>query len=102
MHLARGILEVEAGLCLSARARAPAPVMVRLDLKGPSAPAAGVARAGQLYGASASEDIWADPKGEYIALQAATPAWAGIELPLLGSVFCAKCGSSELAVGLGI
>lgn len=41
----------------------------------------------QLYVASASEDLWADPKGEYIALQAAAPAWPGTELPPIAGVF---------------
>jgi len=33
-----------------------------------------------LYIASADEDIWADPRGEYLALAAAAPAW-GIAFP---------------------
>jgi hypothetical protein len=41
----------------------------------------------QLYVASASEDLWADPKGEYISLQAAAPAWADAELPAVAEVF---------------
>ena len=41
----------------------------------------------QLYVASASEDLWADPKGEYIALQAAAPAWTGTELPPVRDVY---------------
>lgn len=41
----------------------------------------------QLYVTSASEDLWADPKGEYIALQAAAPAWGGIEFPPVDSIF---------------
>jgi hypothetical protein len=41
----------------------------------------------QLYVASASEDLWADPKGEYIALQAAAPAWPDVDLPGVDSIF---------------
>jgi hypothetical protein len=29
----------------------------------------------RLYIASASEDLWADPRGEYLALRAALPFW---------------------------
>lgn len=41
----------------------------------------------QLYVASASEDLWADPKGEYISLQAAAPAWGDTGLPPAAEVF---------------
>lgn len=53
----------------------------------------------QLYVASASEDLWADPKGEYIALQAAAPAWPGCELPAVGRIFApeAEVSSGALA-----
>lgn len=40
----------------------------------------------RLYVTSASEDLWADPKGEYVALAAAAPAW-GVDLPPVGEVF---------------
>lgn len=39
-----------------------------------------------LYVASAADDAWADPRGEYLALAAAAPAW-GLELPPLDEVF---------------
>jgi hypothetical protein len=53
----------------------------------------------QLYVSSASEDLWADPKGEYIALQAAAPAWLGTELPPVAQVFVpgAEVASGTLA-----
>lgn len=52
----------------------------------------------QLYVASAAEDLWADPKGEYIALQAAAPAWGDSNLPPLDTVFAAgEVASGALA-----
>jgi hypothetical protein len=53
----------------------------------------------QLYVTSASEDLWADPKGEYIALQAAAPAWPGAGLPPVADVFApgAEVASGALA-----
>lgn len=40
----------------------------------------------RLYIASASEDAWCDPKGEYLALQAAAPMWRGT-LPALDTIW---------------
>lgn len=53
----------------------------------------------QLYVASAAQDLWADPKGEYIALQAAARVWPGSELPPVENVFSpgAEVGSGALA-----
>lgn len=41
----------------------------------------------RLYVTSASEDLWADPKGEYLSLLAAAPAWPGAELPSLEEAY---------------
>lgn len=41
----------------------------------------------RLYVASASEDLWCDPKGEYLALQGASAMWPGVAMPPLQSVW---------------
>lgn len=41
----------------------------------------------KVYIASASEDAWADPEGEYLALKAAAPFWATDSLPPLEAVW---------------
>lgn len=41
----------------------------------------------KVYVASASEDAWADPQGEYLALKAAAPFWGTDSLPPLESIW---------------
>lgn len=53
----------------------------------------------QLHVASASEDLWADPKGEYIALQGAAPAWPGAELPPVAGIFAPGAEVTSGALG---
>lgn len=52
----------------------------------------------QLYVASASEDLWCDPKGEYLALAAAAPAW-NEALPPLADTFVEGTGVRAGAIG---
>lgn len=40
-----------------------------------------------LYVASASEDLWADPKGELLALAGAAPMWPGAVVPPVAEIF---------------
>ena len=51
-----------------------------------------------LYVASAVNDVWADPQGEYLALAAAAPAW-GLELPPLEQVYQPGVAISRGALG---
>jgi hypothetical protein len=54
----------------------------------------------RLYNATASDDLWADPHGTYLAMQAAAPFWGiGASMPALPNVDSVRAPGSAVNAG---
>lgn len=52
-----------------------------------------------LYVTSASEDLWADPKGELLGLAGAAPMWPGASVPPAAEIFREDTGFTSGGIG---